>query len=117
MALEDEYGLSLCVVRDEDEFVLHLVIGVSDALLLGKEICKLLLIVDTVFYLTELWEFGFELFLVHLLVEVLAHNFDELCPGPKHSLSLGINLLDQLICVVLLKYDSACRSNYIKMAY
>ena len=102
MALEDEYRLSLCVVRDEYKFVLHLVIGVSDALLLGKEICKLLLIVDAVLDLAELGEFGFELFLVHLLVEVLAHDFDELSLRPEHPLSLGVNLFHQLICVVLL---------------
>ena len=57
MALEDEYRLSLCIVRYEDKFVLHLVIGVSDALLLGKEICKLLLIVDAILDLTEFREF------------------------------------------------------------
>lgn len=102
MALEYEYGLSLCVVRDENKFVLHLVIGVSDALLLGKEICKLLLIVDAVLDLAELGEFGFELFLVHLLVEVLAHDFDKLCLRPEHPLSLGVYLLYQLICVVFL---------------
>jgi hypothetical protein len=57
MALEDEYGLSLCIVRYEDKFVLHLVIGVADALLLGKEICKLLFIVDAILDLTEFREF------------------------------------------------------------
>ena len=105
VALEDEYRLGLCVVRDEDEFVLHLVVGVSDALLLGKEICELLLIVDAVLDLAELGEFGLELFLVHLLVEVLAHDFDELGPRPEHPLGLGVHLLDELICVVLLQDD------------
>ena len=102
MALENEYRLSLCVVRDKDKFVLHLVIWVSDTLLLGKEICELLLIVYTVFDLAEFREFSFELFLIHLLVEVLSHDFNELSPSPKDPLSLSIYLLDQLICVVLL---------------
>ena len=108
VALEDEYGLGLCVVRDEDEFVLHLIVGISDALLLGKEICELLLIVDAVLDLAELGEFSFELFLVHLLVEVLAHNLDELGPRPEHPLGLGVHLLDELIGVVLLQDDRTC---------
>ena len=108
VALEDEYGLGLCVVRDEDEFVLHLIVGISDALLLGKEICELLLIVDAILDLAELGEFSFELFLVHLLVEVLAHNLDELGPRPEHPLGLCVYLLNQLICVVFLQDDRTC---------
>jgi hypothetical protein len=108
VALEDEYGLGLCVVRDEDEFVLHLIVGISDALLLGKEICELLLIVDAILDLAELGEFSFELFLVHLLVEVLSHDLDELGPRPEHPLGLGVHLLDELIGVVLLQDDRTC---------
>ena len=106
MALEDEYGLGLCVIGDEDEFVLHLVIGVPDALLLGKELSELLLIMNAVLDLAELGEFGLELFLVHLLVEVLAHDFNELGSRPEHPLGLGVHLLYKLIGVVLLQDDS-----------
>jgi hypothetical protein len=55
---------------------LDLIIGVTDTLLRGKEVCQLLLIMNAFLDLAELGKLCFELFLIHLFVEVFAHDLD-----------------------------------------
>lgn len=76
MTFEYEDWFILIIVGNEYELVLNLVIGIAYALLFGKEVRQLLLIVNAVLNLAELGEFVFELFGIHFLVVVLAHNFD-----------------------------------------
>jgi hypothetical protein len=106
MTFENEYRLSLRVIRYEYKLVLDLIIWVPYALLLSKKISKLLLIMNPIVDLAKLWEFSFKLFLVHFLIEILAHNLDKFSTSSKYSFSLSIHLFDKLVSIVFIENDS-----------
>jgi hypothetical protein len=104
VALEDENGLVLCVVRYEYELVLDLVVGVAEALFLGEEVGQLLLRMNAVLLLAEPRELLSELLFLHPLVVVLAHHLHQLCTSTKQLTRLRIHLLNHLACLVLFHY-------------